>query len=286
MKKNAVKALIDDELVNLSHATIALSDQNYAYGIGVYETLRQRGGRRYFTRMHIERLFASARIIGITAEICPEDILRRLDLVRDANPVADMNIKVMLIKDDNSGCRCYILPAEIPRVAGNRDLEFPEPVGVDLFEYRGERHFPQAKSLSMLLSSVALSAAKAQNCWDALLVDRDGMLLEGSRSNLFWVEGDRLCSPPEERILAGVTRANIIRCALEIGFEFEIAELRLDEMLARPRPLIVSSTSIALQPVKHLFLADGRKLALPESPLVDRLSRAYGQYLHTQAETD
>jgi branched-chain amino acid aminotransferase len=286
MSDNGIKALIDDDLVDLSHATIALSDLNYAYGIGVYETLRQRGGRRYFTEQHIERLFASAAEIGLVTALAPADIRRRLNVLREANPQADMNIRIMLLKSDSARSRCYMYPSDIPRVPGNADLEFPEPVGVDVIAYRGERHFPRAKSLSMLLSAVALDTARRAECWDALLVDRDDFLLEGSRSNLFWIRGDALFSPPEDRILAGVTRANILRCASEMGVELRIGELSLREQLSSPRPMILSSTSIAIQPISRIKTLEGPTAELPGNPLVRSLADYYARFLRERAETD
>ncbi len=279
-------AIIDDDAVELENANIPLSDANYAYGIGVYETLRQRGGLRYFTQMHLERLFESARIIGLSTDADAQRMISRLNRLRDLNPEEDVNIRILLVKSGPKNSRSYIFPADIPRVKGVEDLRVPEPVGVTMLGYPGERHFPRAKSLSMLLSSVALAKAKERDCWDALLLDRDGLITEGSRSNVFWMQGGRLYSPPEDRILAGVTRANIIACAEKAGFEFRYGELYVEDLAREPRTLICSSTSIGLQPVTTLFMDDGREISLPRDPAVGKLSRSYGDFIRNEALTD
>ena len=271
-----IYASIDGVLLPLEDVKIPLND--YHYGIGVYETLKLRSGRLFFTDDHLDRLFRSAGIIGLKVDVSREDLCGFLEDVVRKNGRDTLNIKIMFIKKDDGSVHSYIYPSTIPQLAGNSNLEYPEAVGVDAMLYRGERQFPQAKSLSMLLSTLALHEAGKHDCWDAILVDSQGELREGSRSSLYWFENDRIYSPAPEKILEGVTRLHFIRSLAKKGVTMHRGSLLLNDVLNRPRPLALSSTSIAIQPVKRL-LNDGKWIRLPEEPRIAEFARWFGTYL-------
>lgn len=275
-------ASVNGDLKVLDSPQIFVNDTYYANGIGVYETLRLREGRLYFLEEHIKRLRHSAEIIGITRLPDPDEVTRYLnDLIR-VNRLVRCNIKVMLIKS-SAGSNMYMYPVDIPAVKGNDNPDFPEPVGLEVAAYMGERHFPQAKSLSMLLSSRALDHARDFGCWDSILIDRQGLMLEGSRANLYWLEEDGIYSPPEDSILSGVTRINFQKSLEEHGVMLKQGMLGYDDFLAKPRPLLMTSTSIAVQPVTSFVDIEGISRVLPEDPRTERFARWYGEYLRKYA---
>lgn len=277
--EQAIKyAVVNGNVRPLDEPQIFLNDSYYANGIGVYETLRFRHARLYFLSEHIHRLHQSAEIIGITGLPEESEIRRHLHLLIRENRLVSSNIKVLLLKNSR-GCDLYMYPVEIPPLKGNRDPDFPEPIGVDLAAYRGERHFPRAKSLSMLLSTRALEHAREWGCWDSVLIDRRDLMLEGSRANLYWLEEDGLYSPPEDSILSGVTRMNFRRSLEKHGIRMKEGLLSYDDFLARPRPLLMTSTSIAVQPVKRFIDLQGNAQALPVDGRTDEYARMYGEYL-------
>lgn len=283
-------ALDGEKAINLESLCLPLQDSAVLGGFGVYETLRQRRGKRYFTADHIRRLLKSAEIIGLKHRLTPELLLGRLDKLRQLNALADMNIRIILVEVSGQA-NCYVLPTAIPSVAGTSDLEFPEPVGLGALLYSGERQFPQAKSLGLLLSTVALRAAKSRECWDAVLVDSQNQLREGTRSNLLWERGGVLYSPPDEQILSGITREHLLHCAREMGITVRTAVLNSDVFDPEGGDqatvsLALCSTSIALQPVTRLHTLQGRVLQLPPSPVLERLARAYPEYLRNHLVSD
>ena len=172
-------------------------------------------------------------------------------------------------------------------------MEHPDPVGVDAMLYHGERQFPQAKSLSMLLSTLALDEARKHGCWDAILIDRQGELLEGSRSSLYWFDDGQIFSPEPAKILAGLTRQHFIRALEAGGVKVQQGRLMLEDMLQNPRPLVLSSTSIAIQPVKRILSSRGwstpsvparpssrgQWITLPEEPRIREFAGWYRAYL-------
>lgn len=277
----ALYAVINDDFVPLDEAHVSLRDSYYAYGIGVYETLKVRSGKAFFVNDHLARLLRSAEIIGLKVDVSKETLRARLQAVVNKAGPGNRNIKILLVKKTTDSVNSYIYPSEIPwhSAASN-----PLPTGLNALIFYGERHFPQAKSLSMLLSTVALSRAEQHGCWDAILVNHRGELCEGSRSNLYWFEGERLYSPPTGQILDGVTRQHVIRALAMKGEKLHSGRLLLENFLRNPCPLVLSSTSIGVQPVKQIVIEGGESkgsesIRLPEAAGLAEFAEWFSNYM-------
>lgn len=126
---------------------------------------------------------------------------------------------------------------------------YKEGVRVTPFNY--ERAFPKAKTLNMLMSYIAFREAKKDSSYDALLIDSEGMVLEGSRCNFFAMKGRELISPPEEKILDGITRENVLKVALENGYTLTYDDIPL-EKIGDYDGLFLTSTSAKLLPISKV----------------------------------
>jgi len=115
-------------------------------------------------------------------------------------------------------------------------------------------NFPQLKTLNYLPAVMALRFAFAEGCQEALLTDRHGKLLEGSTSNLFLVRDGRLVTPPSRLgLLAGRTRALVLRLAPEAGLEVEEAAIERRDLLTAAEAFLSGS----VKEIVPLVRADG-----------------------------
>ena len=285
------------ELLPLEAGVIPVDDVNFAYGYGVYETLKVRAGILYFPELHVERLLHSATIIGLDHGFAASAIQGWLeDLVR-ANGAKDANLKVLLIGRNAPGADLYLMQLNplFPKRHDYRD-------GAKAVLFAGERQYPQAKSLNMLISTMAFREAREHDAYDAILVNRQGHLTEGTRTNLFYTDGEKFYTPPAEEVLAGVTRLTVMQCIREAGWKVEERPLTLDELKAGSLDAVVSpdaagdravcqglfltSTSTKIMPITH-FVASARgpaDLVLPSGTLgipecVPALMKAYDHWL-------
>jgi branched-chain amino acid aminotransferase len=88
-----------------------------------------------------------------------------------------------------------------------------------------------AKVGNYLVAVLAMHKARAVSANEALIVDRDGNVIEGATSNLFWVKAGRLSTPAESAgILAGITRSVVIDAARELGLVVYYGCPKLDEL--------------------------------------------------------
>jgi branched-subunit amino acid aminotransferase/4-amino-4-deoxychorismate lyase len=281
-------------LLPVAEGTVPIDDVNFAYGYGVYETLKLRGGILYFPEWHVERLFHSARVIGLEHGFTPEAVLRGLaDLVR-ANHIKDANLKVLLLGRSGPGADLYLmlLAPLFPKRHDYRD-------GAQALLFAGERQYPEAKSLNMLVSTMAFRLAKEKGAYDAILVNRGGHLTEGTRTNLFYTDGADFYTPPAREVLAGVTRRTVIACLAEQGWALTERPLGLDELRAGrfalengvEKPLaglFLTSTSTKIMPLS-LVTASGpgmeAEVSLGIPSVLRELITAYDTWLDRYRST-
>ncbi len=253
-----------------SKASVPLNDIHYAYGFGVYETVRVVQGTPLFLEEHCRRLMESARIIGLdhmfTVTSVADDALKLID----RNDAKSCNLKIMLVGDPSrERSRLYILclnPLFPDRKLYKR--------GVHVITRHMERPFPHAKTLNMLPSYLANRDAKAAGAYDALLIDRHDCVTEGTSTNFFAMKGRDIFSPPASDILPGVTREKVLQVAHANGFTATEKKLPADSLTGYD-DLFLTGTSIKVMPISSI---DDTKLG-PPSPMLHDLMRLFDDFL-------
>lgn len=262
-------ASIDGKLVPVAEATVGIDDIDFAYGYGVYETLKVRKGVLFFADRHEERLYFSASAIGMSHPWRPGQMVGIVSELVRANGVADCNIKVLLVNG-----RLYVM-ALSPLFPKRKDLKS----GGTAITFEGERFYPQAKSLSMLVSTIAFRKAQEAGAYDALLVNRNGEVTEGTRTNLFATDGERVFTPPAYQVLAGVTKLTVSEVIRNLGIRLEERSLPVDS-LGTWKSLFLTSTSTKVMP---LSLVDEHSYEV--APIIQQIRTAYDQFLDDYAAT-
>jgi len=249
------RIIINGSLAAPAEAVFPLDDVDVTYGYGCYETLKVRDGVLYFPEFHEERLLRSAAILGIAHAVAPGDVAAALKALVKTEAVGSCNIKIMLTGHEGRPADWYafLLPPVLPSAAVYGQ-------GVSCLLFRGERHFPAAKSLSMLLSTVAYRSATTRGCYDALLVNGRGEITEGTRANVFYARrgvSDAVFTPPADDVLSGITRRTLMAALAEAGVRTIERPLPLADALGGEYALALTSTSSRVIPVRSLSGAAG-----------------------------
>ncbi len=232
------------ELVPISEAHIALSNIEYQYGFGVYESIRVVHRKPLFLADHLERLEESARIIGLTHPFTRDAVTKYVHDLVEKTEADTYNLKILLIGGKESVLNILCLNPHYPE-----DKLYKEGVKTVTYEY--ERAFPHAKTLNMLQSYLAYSKAKEAGAYDALLIDRNGTIIEGTRTNFFAIRGKTLYEQPEENILLGVTRKHVLEVAAASGFTVATQDIRPHE-LSKYDGAFLTSTSSKIMPIRSV----------------------------------
>lgn len=232
------------QLKSAAQAFISLDDINFTYGYGVYETLKVRNGVIYFSHEHVKRLLHSSEIIGIQKSFHEAEIAEWIKTLVFKNEITETNIKMLCIGGKGNNLPDIYIFCMNP-VYPDKSL-YENGASVVLFE--GERHYPQAKSLSMLISTMAYRFAADQGCYDALLVNSEGYITEGTRTNVFFLKDNVLSAPPSLNALEGVTKHTLIECLGKKGITVSEKKLARDELTSLDG-LFLTSTSSKVMPV-------------------------------------
>lgn len=225
-----------------SDDVISLNNIAYAYGYGVYETIRVNKKVPYFLADHIERLLHSAAVIGLEHQYHVERLMKEISESAAAVAEETYNLKILLIGGEKADdAKLYILP--LAPFFPDRKL-YKEGASVITVPY--ERMFPDAKTLNMLGSYLAYKKAKAAGCYDALLINKNNEITEGTRTNFFCIKGMTLYSPPQREILSGIMRKALGQVALQNGFKLEEKKILLSDVSMYDGAFLTSTSSLVM----------------------------------------
>jgi branched-chain amino acid aminotransferase len=235
------------EMLPIVDAAVPLSNIEYQYGFGVYETIRIANGTIFFLDDHLERLIESAQIIGLEHSFTSTVIASSIQQLIEKNSAHTCNVKLLLVGGRTA--------ADAPLNILCLNPLFPDKKlyrdGVACITYAYERAFPHAKTLNMLQSYLAYRKAKEAGAYDALLIDHEGNITEGTRTNFFCIKDGTIFSPPEEKILLGVTRKAVLKVAAENGFTVEQRSIKPAD-LANYDGAFITSTSSKILPIQSV----------------------------------
>lgn len=194
-------------------AGVAADDPGLLLGMTVFETLRTYSGRPFRPNDHLDRLAASASFMGIETQ-ASDVILRTITETLEACQPLDGPVRIRLTVT-GGGAHIIDIKSLQPGKAGR-------PVHVGRLNWAPPEYLPGLIKHGSRAAWVV--ASKRQEVEEVLLVDPEGDILEGSRSNVFVVKDGVLSTPPTgNNSLPGITRQTLIEVAASCGIPCKIA---------------------------------------------------------------
>ncbi len=294
-------AFFEGAIVPIAQARVSIMTHAFNYGTGCFEGIRaywnQEEQQLYVFRMleHYERLHRSCRILhcqlGYSAEQLSDitlELLRREDYHEDAY------IRPIVYKSSEGiGVRLHNLSDAFAIFAlpFGKYVENEEGCRACISSWRrvdDNMIPPRAKVIgSYVNSALAKTDAALAGYDEAIVLDQDGHLSEGSAENLFMVRRGRLVTPgDQENILEGITRATFMELAkTELGLETEVRPVDRTELYVAEE-VFLCGTGVqiaAASSIDHRPVGDGRM-----GPVTRRLRELYhdivrgrnGKYRH------
>lgn len=212
----------------------------------VYEVFRVIDGIPLFIEDHLERFFHTSRLAGVDVACNNESLLSDIKGMISANNGGVGNIKISIVpgKAGKQNLLIYFTPHQYPTPE-----QFEQGVSVKLLF--AERNNPNAKVMDVSLRAATDQIKQNDEVYEILLVDRQGFITEGSRSNVFFIRGDEVITPPVETVLPGVTRKHVIRICHENGIPVSEQPVH-SESLSLFDALFISGTSRKVLPVNKV----------------------------------
>jgi 4-amino-4-deoxychorismate lyase len=248
---------------------VRADDEALLRGRAAFETLRVYSGRPFRLDEHLDRLEASADRIDLPS-VRRGEVEKLASLVLAQASHRDAGLRLIWTAGPADGPPTGIaLLSEIPgwiedaRASGCR--------AVSLLGVRASAPWllPGVKSTSYAVNMAAEAEAKRRGADEAVFVDADGIVLEGTVTNVWWRRGGALFTPSVDLgILAGVTRAVLLELAPSRGFTVEQGAYPL-EVVREAEEVFTSSSLREVMPIVEL---DGR--AFERGPAADELQDA------------
>lgn len=218
------------------NARTSYYDQTLHYGNGVFEGIRSynssNGPKIFKAKEHYERLLISAKKMHIKCKYSVEDLIEISYTLLEKNNLKDAYIRPLLSLGQNmilspvSEVNLFMCAWEWGKYLGEK------PLKVKLSSYRRPHPLTchvEAKTVGHYINSILATNEAKENGYDeALLMDTEGYVAEGSGANFFYEKNNQLFTCPLGNILPGITRATVFEIAEfnnikinEIKFKFE-----------------------------------------------------------------
>ncbi|HZD32281.1 MAG TPA: branched-chain amino acid transaminase [Candidatus Angelobacter sp.] len=233
------------QIIPWEQATIHMSAHGLHYGTGVFEGIRcydtVQGPAIFRLDAHLERMFESAKTYGLPIPYSIEELTQgALDVV-EANGFQDCYLRPIAFYGSGSlGVHPKSCPVDVALMAwpwgaylGADALEKGIQVTVSRWKKFSSLAMPAtAKACGQYLNSMlAVQDAVRRGFDEALLVDEDGIIAEGSGENFFMVrDGNVLTNDERDHVLMGITRDSVITLARDLGYKVYVGEMRLEEL--------------------------------------------------------
>ena len=275
----------DGEMIDWQDANTHLLTHTLHYGLGVFE-----GVRAYSTRKgpsifrlddHTDRLFKSAETVNMEIPYSKEVINAAHQEVIKANNLKEAYIRPMCfygsegmgLRADNLKVHAMVAAWEWPSYMEPEARTKGIKVKLSSFNRQVKNPVSNAKvNGNYVHSIVALNEALENGFDEALMLDADGYVAEGSGENFFIVKEGVLYSPDLDSCLDGITRRTILELAEELGISYEIKKLTVEDVLEADESFF-SGTAAEVVPINSL---DGNTIGSGDrGPVTERLQSIY-----------
>ena len=213
------KALINNQWEFIPKENLQLGTDTFSFSSGLYETFRTLDFKPVFLQPHLDRLFSSADQIGLNIDYSKLDISNMLSKV------------IHDFQDPNQRVRILAVPNKLIVYTSYLNLDPSIYNGVSVITVETSRVHPEIKTTDYRICLTAWETAKDAGCFEAILMDSNGILFEGSRSNIFWIINNKVFTRKGD-VLPGITRQTIINRSpfpVEFGILQKNAISKIDE---------------------------------------------------------
>ena len=275
----------DGEMIDWQEANTHLLTHTLHYGLGVFEGVRaygtEKGPSIFRLHDHTERLFKSASTVNMEIPYTKETINDAHQDVIKANRLKEAYIRPMCfygsegmgLRADNLKVHTMVAAWEWPSYMEPEARE--KGIKVKLSSYKRQVRNPVSNSKvngNYVHSIVALNEALEEGFDEALMLDAEGYIAEGSGENFFIVKDNKLFSPDLDSCLDGITRRTILELAEELDIEYEIKKITVEDVLQADESFF-SGTAAEVVPINSL---DGSPIGTgSRGTITERLQSTY-----------
>ena len=265
---------MDGQLIDWADAKVHVLTHTLHYGLGVFEGVRAystpEGTKIFRLNDHTNRLFESAKAVNMKIPFSQQEINEAQKEVFRVNELDEGYIRPMCfygsegmgLRADNLKVHCIVAAWEWPSYMSPEAFE--KGINIKISSYKRETGNIVSRSKvngNYVTSIMALQEAMKEGYDEALLLDDEDNISEGSGENFFIVKNKTLYTPDLDASLDGITRKSIISLAEELGIKVEVKKVKLQDVLDADE-LFFTGTAAEVVPIRSVdkkLISDGER---------------------------
>jgi len=237
------KYLINDEIKDCTEFDNSLIKNS----LSVYEVLRYVQNVPVFLSHHYQRLIKTAALVGIDFCLTEKQIRKKIEKLAEINQVSEGVLKLVFCFGKNckehTSFTYFIKPMRITAA------DFENGVAVE--PYYAERQNPNAKVINLDFRNTMEHEIQQRAINELLLINNEGYLTEGSRSNIFFISGNELVTPPVEKVLPGISRKFVFKICKSLNYKIIERNILYSE-INNFQSAFLTGTSRKVLPIKRI----------------------------------
>ncbi len=259
---NAIWSIINGEFIPVQEARIPVSDLAIQRGYGIFDFFKTVNENPVFLEDHLDRFFNSANAMQLPVRYSRDELKQMLSVLIQKNQIPDSGIKITLTGGASEDGYTIGQPN---LVITQSPLSYNPAIfekGLKLMTFEFQRQLPAIKTIDYL-QAILLQKSILEHKADDVLYYSQGELRECPRTNIFLVMADDTILTPEQNVLPGITRKQLLGFK---GFNFRAGSIPF-EKLWEAKEIFISSTTKLILPVLEV---DGQKTGNGEPGTVTR----------------
>lgn len=269
------------KIIDAEAATISVLDHGVLYGDGVFEGIRFYRRAPFRLDAHLYRLIDSARAIGLTIPMSTNELRAVISALIDAFDDDNGYLRLVVTRGngpmglDPSRCKApqiFIVASQLQLISPERLHAGASVIIASTHRLSADGLDPRIKSLNYLNHILARMEANHANADEAILLNREGRVAEGSADNVFVIKNKTLLTPPvTEGALDGITRGVVLELARELNIAAREVSIAPYDLFTADE-CFLTGTGAELIPVREI---DGRAMAQCPGPVFMQLNAAF-----------
>lgn len=230
----------------------------------IYEVIRLRKGVFSFFEEHYLRFSQGLAKKGLP-KIDKAALKTYLEILVEVNEVDNHNTKIIYEQQgDKFHLYAFLSKSNFPS-----DEDFEKGVKATLLEV--EREDPNIKSIRSAYVKMLDEKLEKNGAFEAIIVNKDHMVTEGGRSNIFMIKEDKLITPPAENVLIGIIRTKVFEIAKNLSIDIEERLIPLEELMEADT-VFFTGTGKDILPIASI---DGRLFSSGKNKLLRKIIQEF-----------
>lgn len=251
-------------------------DKYLKEGKSLYEVIKVIDRVPLFLEAHLDRVFNSSKLVNLSINYSKEKIKEVILKLIEVNDTDIGNVKLVFnFNEEEKTFLAYFIRHSYPS-------EDDYKTGVDAISYKAERENPNAKVINYDFKKKVEEKIKEAKVYEAILVNNEGFITEGSRSNMFFVKNNIVYTSPVDTVLPGITRSMILSLCERLNIKV-VEKLTEAEKLNEIEGLFLSGTSPNALPIRSV---GALKFNSSENKIIKQIVDGFNQLINEDIQNN